>query len=435
MDIDFLLEAVKEDPQTYRDLARFARDNPKPKVNPLAARMAAEQARKDAHRGAAADSRDVKRVSDYDKVGGVTTLGDLAAKYDSVKTAKRNLALAVLKVERALSCQTEEGHDLNEKNIPAAVNKAVVGLQEALTKARTVGAVNSGVINYYKELIKDCKQNIDLEDEVERNSAVRDVVLNTKRFGLDKYINDSDSPVPKNTPVGPEKASWLANVHGENGKDSRDAKLKKADKEVEDASYAKMKEIASASERLRTAIRKGDLPEGSSIKDLIEKENKERAAEGKPTSQRYTNNFQSMASPERLKELNIFALKDRPVEGCDNVKALVKKWKENGKQPAGQIEIVYRPAKLPEGAAKYDVQTKPVVYIAGNYYSVPQNDLFTKAQNGIAMPEDKDGNPNPYIGYVRPYKVSQKDPKHADIRAKLKVHSSVVTEEKNFFEY
>ena len=73
MNIDFLLEAVKEDPQTYRDLAKFARDNPRPKTNPVVARFAAEQARKDAHKGAAADSRDIKRVSDYDKVGGITT--------------------------------------------------------------------------------------------------------------------------------------------------------------------------------------------------------------------------------------------------------------------------------------------------------------------------------------------------------------------------
>ena len=103
MNIDFLLEAVKEDPQTYRNLAKFARDNPSPKANPVVARFAAEQARKDAHKGAAADSRDVKRVSDYDKVGGITTIGDIAARYDKVKTLKRELALAVLKVERALA--------------------------------------------------------------------------------------------------------------------------------------------------------------------------------------------------------------------------------------------------------------------------------------------------------------------------------------------
>ena len=179
MNIDFLLEAVKEDPQTYRDLAKFARDNPRPKTNPVVARFAAEQARKDAHKGAAADSRDIKRVSDYDKVGGITTIGDIAARYDKVKKLKRELALAVLKVERALACQTADGHDMNEKNVPAAVNKAAEELLNKIKEVAAAKAVNSGALNYYRELVKDCKQNIDLEDEVERNSVVRDCLLYT----------------------------------------------------------------------------------------------------------------------------------------------------------------------------------------------------------------------------------------------------------------
>lgn len=432
MNIDLIFEAVKEDPQTYRDLARFAKDNPRPKANPVAARFAAEQARKDAHKGAAADSRDIKRVSDYDKVGGVTTIGDIAARYDKVKTLRRELALAVLKVERALACQTEDGHDMNEKNVPAAVNKAAGELLNKIKEVAAAKAVNSGALNYYRELVKDCKQNIDLEDEVERNSTVRDVVLNTKRFGLDKYIKDSDSPVPLNTPHGTDKAAWLANVHGENGEDKRDPKLKKADKEVEDASYAKMKEIASASERLRDKIRKGEEPEGTSIKQLIDKENAERKAKGETVSSRYTNTFQDMASKAKLEAVNIPTMTERPVEGCKNVKELVKKWTTEKKPQAGQIEIVFRGSRgnsQGNGVGAHNsnnAATKPVVYIGGNYYQVPQNDLFTTAKGGIALPN------SPYVGYT---KKAYKDKKHADIVNKLKVHASVVTEETNFFDY
>jgi len=432
MNIDLIFEAVKEDPQTYRDLAKFARENPRPKANPVAARFAAEQARKDAHKGAAADSRDIKRVSDYDKVGGVTTIGDIAARYDKVKTLRRELALAVLKVERALSCQTEDGHDMNEKNVPAAVNKAASELSNKIKEVAAAKAVNSGALNYYREFVKDCKQNIDLEDEVERNSTVRDVVLNTKRFGLDKYIKDSDSPVPLNTPHGTDKAAWLANVHGENGEDKRDPKLKKADKEVEDASYAKMKEIASASERLRDKIRKGEEPEGTSIKQLIDKENAERKAKGETVSSRYTNTFQDMASKAKLEAVNIPTMTERPVEGCKNVKELVKKWTTEKKPQAGQIEIVFRGSRgnsQGNGVGAHNsnnAATKPVVYIGGNYYQVPQNDLFTTAKGGIALPN------SPYVGYT---KKAYKDKKHADIVNKLKVHASVVTEETNFFDY
>ena len=150
MNIDFLLEAVKEDPQTYRDLAKFARDNPKPKANPVAAHFANEQARKDAHKGAAADSRNIRRVSDYDKVGGVTTIGDIAARYDLVKSSRREVALAVLNVERALSCQNEKGRDISEANVPAAVNKAVQELSTVLASAQKNKVLNSGAINYYK---------------------------------------------------------------------------------------------------------------------------------------------------------------------------------------------------------------------------------------------------------------------------------------------
>lgn len=432
MNIDFLLEAVKEDPQTYRDLAKFARDNPRPKTNPVVARFAAEQARKDAHKGAAADSRDIKRVSDYDKVGGITTIGDIAARYDKVKKLKRELALAVLKVERALACQTADGHDMNEKNVPAAVNKAADELSNKIKEVAAAKAVNSGALNYYRELVKDCKQNIDLEDEVERNSVVRDVVLNTKRFGLDKFIKSSDGPVPLNTPHGTDKAAWLANVHGENGEDKRDPKLQRSDYETEKNSYAKMKEIASASERLRDKIRKGEEPEGTSIKQLIDKENAERRAKGETVSSRYTNTFQDMASKTKLDAVNIPTMTERPVEGCKNVKELVKKWSAEKKPQAGQIEIVFRGSRgnsKGNGVGAHNsnnAATKPVVYIGGNYYQVPQNDLFTTAKGGIALPD------SPYVGYT---KKAYKDKKHADIVNKLKVQSSVVTEEVNFFDY
>ncbi len=432
MNIDFLLEAVKEDPQTYRDLAKFARDNPRPKTNPVVARFAAEQARKDAHKGAAADSRDIKRVSDYDKVGGITTIGDIAARYDKVKKLKRELALAVLKVERALACQTADGHDMNEKNVPTAVNKAAEELSNKIKEVAAAKAVNSGALNYYRELVKDCKQNIDLEDEVERNSVVRDVVLNTKRFGLDKFIKSSDGPVPLNTPHGTDKAAWLANVHGENGEDNRDPKLQRSDYETEKNSYAKMKEIASASERLRDKIRKGEEPEGTSIKQLIDKENAERRAKGETVSSRYTNTFQDMASKTKLDAVNIPTMKERPVEGCTNIKDLVKKWSAEKKPQAGQIEIVFRGSRgnsKGNGVGAHNSNnavTKPVVYISGNYYQVPQNDLFTTAKGGIALPD------SPYAGYT---KKAYKDKKHADIVNKLKVQSSVVTEEVNFFDY
>lgn len=436
MNIDFLLEAVREDPQTYRDLAKFAKDNPRPKVNPAAARFAAEQARKDAHKGAAADSRDVKRISDYDKVGKLTTIGEIAARYDKVKALKRELALAVLKVERALSCQNERGYDINEKNVPAAVNKAADELSSKIKEVAAAKAVNSGALNYYRELVKDCKQNIDLEDEVERNSIVRDVVLNTKRFGLDKFIKSSDSPVPLNTPHGTDKAAWLANVHGENGEDKRDSKLRRSDYETERNSYAKMKKIASASERLRNKIRKGEEPEGTSIRQMIDKENAERKANGEAVSSRYTNTFQDMASKAKLEELNIPTMKERPVEGCTNVKDLVKKWATEKKPQAGQIDIIFRGARgnnQDNNHAYYsnNTITKPIVVINGDYYQVPQNDLFTKARDGIALDD------SPYLGYVkRSYKNKKGlDSKHKELLDKIKIHTSVVTEEVNFFDY
>jgi len=433
MNIDLIFEVAKEDPQTYRDLAKFAKDNPKPKTNPLAARMAAEQARKDAHRGAAADSRDIKRVSDYDKVGGVTTIGDVAKRYDQVKTLRREVALAVLKLERALSCQNERGHDISESNVPAAVKTAADNLAKKLQEVSAAKALNSGAINYYREAVKDCNNgNIDLEDDVERNSAVRDIVLNTKRFGLDKYIKDSDSPVPLNTPHGADKAAWLANIHGENGKDNRDEKLKKLDKDVENNSYAKMKEIASASERLREKIRKGEVPEGTSLRAFIDMENKERRDKGQAVSSRYTNTFQNMASKAKLEELNIPTMKDRPVEGCTNVKDLVKKWAAEKKPQSGQIELVFRGSRgnsQGNGVGAHNssnAATKPVICINGNYYQVPQNDLYTTAKGGIAVPT------SPYAGYT---KKAYKDKKHFDIVSKLKVHTSVVTEDVNFFDY
>jgi hypothetical protein len=437
MDIDFLLEAVKEDPQTYRDLAKFARDNPRPKTNPLAARMAAEQARKDAHRGAAADSRDIKRVSDYDKVGAITTIGDIAARYDKVKTLRRELALAVLKLERALSCQTERGHDMNEKNVPTAVKAAADDLSKKLTEVQTAKVVSSGAINYYKEIVKDCRTgNIDLEDEVERNSAVRDIILNTKRFGLDKFIKSSDNPVPLNTPHGADKAAWLENIHAENGKDDRDENTKKLHKDTENNSYAKMKEIASASERLREKIRKGEVPEGTSIKQLIDKENAERKAKGETVSSRYTNTFQNMASKAKLEELNIPTLDERPVEGCKSVKELVKKWAAEKKPQAGQIDIIFRGARGNNQDNNHayhnnNTVTKPIVVINGNYYQVPQNDLFTTKQGGIALDD------SPYVGYTkRSYKNKKElDPKHKELLNKIKIHTSVVTEEINFFDY
>lgn len=436
MNIDLFFEAVKEDPQTYRDLAKFARDNPRPKTNPVVARFAAEQARKDAHKGAAADSRDIKRVSDYDKVGGITTIGDIAARYDKVKKLKRELALAVLKVERALACQTADGHDMNEKNVPTAVNKAADELSNKIKEVAEAKAVNSGALNYYRELVKDCKQNIDLEDEVERNSVVRDVVLNTKRFELDKFINSSDGPVPLNTPHGTDKAAWLANVHGENGEDKRDPKLQRSDYETEKNSYAKMKEIASASERLRDKIRKGEEPEGTSIRQLIDKENAERRAKGETVSSRYTNTFQDMASKAKLEKLSIPTMKERPVEGCTNVKDLVKKWAAEKKPQAGQIDIIFRGARGNNQDNNHayhsnNTITKPIVVIDGNYYQVPQNDLFTKAQGGIALDD------SPYLGYTkRSYKNKKGlDPKHKELLDKIKIHTSVVTEEINFFDY
>lgn len=437
MNIDLIFEVAKEDPQTYRDLAKFARDNPKPKTNPLVARMAAEQARKDAHRGAAADSRDVKRVSDYDKVGGTTTIGDIAKRYDQVKTLRREVALEVLKLERALSCQNEKGRDISESNVSATVKTAADDLAKKLQEVSVAKALNSGAINYYKETVKDCKNgNIDLEDDVERNSAVRDIVLNTKRFGLDKYIKDSDSPVPLNTPHGADKAAWLDNIHSENGKDDRDEKTKKLHKDVENNSYAKMKEIASASERLREKIRKGEIPEGTSLRAFIDMENKERRDKGQAVSTRYTNTFQNMASKAKLEELNIPTMRDRPVEGCTNVKDLVKKWAAEKKPQSGQIDIIFRGARGNNQDNNHayhnnNTVTKPIVVINGNYYQVPQNDLFTASKGGIAL----DG--SPYIGYTkRSYKDKKGlDPRHKELLAKIKVHTSVVTEDVNFFDY
>ena len=139
-----------------------------------------------------------------------------------------------------------------------------------------------------------------------------------------------------------------------------------------------------------------------------------------------------MASKTKLDAVNIPTMTERPVEGCKNVKDLVKKWAAEKKPQAGQIEIVFRGSRgnsKGNGVGAHNSNnavTKPVVYIGGNYYQVPQNDLFTTAKGGIALPD------SPYAGYT---KKAYKDKKHADIVNKLKVQSSVVTEEVNFFDY
>ena len=105
-------------------------------------------------------------------------------------------------------------------------------------------------------------------------------------------------------------------------------------------------------------------------------------------------------------------MSEEPVEGCKNVKELVKLWASNKVPMEGQIEIVSR-----EGNG-LGVIGKPIVYIKGKYYQVPRNDLFTNAKGGIATAASE------YKGYT---KVATSDPRHDKIREALK-NASVVTE-------
>lgn len=453
-DIDLVLEAAKEDPQTYRDLSKFARENPAPARD----RNAEEQARRDANKGSAMDARDVKRVNDYAKVGGVTTMGDLAAKYEQRRTAARALAMATAKVERALGYQNEKGDDINVKNARATLDKSLAELLDATKKASSCGILNASQSGSMKEFIKDCRE-LDVDDDVEMNSKLRELISDTNRWkipmltktgekmvSIASLVPDSSRPQPLNTPFGSEKAAWLANQHASFGDDKRSETLKKIDQAAEEKSYKKMKDISYASQELRDGIRSGKIPEGTTLKSYLERKAAKAEQYAKdndePVNPKNTNALQALSTKERLSALHIPTMEERPVEGCTNVKALVRKWASEHKQPAGQIEIVYGARHNNEADHKNVVVTKPVIWISGNYYQVPKNDLFTTAKNGIAMDNDKDGKPNPYKGYVKGVKQIDKK-KHGDIIAKLKgmTNASVDTEEDTveeavtYFEY
>lgn len=440
-DIDMILEAAKEDPQTYRDLNNFVKTHG---VNIPRDRAAEDQARKDANRGSAMDARDVKRVNDYAKVGGVTTMGDLAAKYEERRVSARELAMAAAKVERTLGYQNDKGDDINVKNARTHLDKALAELLSATQRASRAGILNGSQSGSLKEFIKDCKE-LDTDDEVEMNSKLRELISDTNRWkvpmltktgekmvSIASLVPNSSRPQPLNTPMGPERAAWLANSRANNGEDNRSPTLQRLDSETEEKSYRKMKDISYASQELRDGIRSGKIPEGTTLKSYLERKaeraQKNADANDEPVNPKHTNALQALSTKEKLAELHIPTMNDRPVEGCTNVKALVRKWESEHKQPAGQIEIVYRPAKRADGAGKNEVQTKPIIWIAGNYYQVPQNDLFTSAKGGIATKE------SPYRGYTKGVKDIDKK-KHGDIISKLKIHTSVVTESANYFEY
>lgn len=451
-DIDLILEAAKEDPQTYRDLSKFARENPAPKASAEEKRAAYEQARADATKGAARDARDTKRVSDYAKVGGATTMGDLAAKYEERRVSARELAMAAAKVERTLGYQNDKGDDINTRNARAHLDKALSELLSATQRASRAGILNGSQSGSLKEFIKDCRE-LDTDDEVEMNSKLRELISDTNRWkipmltktgekmvSIASLVPDSSRPQPLNTPMNSERAAWLANSHANNGEDKRSPTLQRLDNETEEKSYKKMKDISYASQELRDGIRSGKIPEGTTLKSYLERKAARAEQYAKdndePVNPKNTNALQALSTKERLSELHIPTMEERPVEGCTNVKALVRKWATEHKQPAGQIEIVYGARKNNEADHKNVVITKPVIWIAGNYYQVPKNDLFTTAKNGIAMDLDKDGKPNPYKGYVKGVKQIDKK-KHGDIIAKIKgiAKASVVTESTNYFEY
>lgn len=451
-DIDLILEAAKEDPQTYRDLSKFARENPAPKASAEEKRAAYEQARADATKGAARDARDTKRVSDYAKVGGATTMGDLAAKYEERRVSARELAMAAAKVERTLGYQNDKGDDINTRNARAHLDKALSELLSATQRASKAGILNGSQSGSLKEFIKDCRE-LDTDDEVEMNSKLRELISDTNRWkvpmltktgeklvSIASLVPDSSRPQPLNTPMGPERAAWLANSHANNSEDKRSPTLQRLDNETEEKSYRKMKDISYASQELRDGIRSGKIPEGTTLKSYLERKAARAEQYAKdndePVNPKNTNALQALSTKERLASLHIPTMDDRPVEGCTNVKALVRKWASEHKQPAGQIEIVWGARHNNREDTKNVVVTKPVIWIAGNYYQVPKNDLFTTAKNGIAMDSDKDGNPNPYKGYVKGVKQIDKK-KHGDIIAKLKAmaNASVVTESTNYFEY
>lgn len=428
--IDLLMEAIADDRNTYREVSNFLKNNKvkiddenktEKEIEDFYAQLRAQAANKP---GNVADARNVKRVSDDARIGKLTTLGDIAARYEAAKDSKATIALACLNVERALQLQNDKGRDINAANLKPNFMKALSGLYGAIESGKKTGALNSTQYNILREYIKDCKTQLDLNDETERMQYTRDLVQNMARWGLGKYINKKELVTPENTPTGPARAAWLANTHAHENIDHRSVELKKSDKDMENKSYGDMKMIADKSEKLRKLIRSGKVPEGTTIADLIKYDNEKIAAKDGKVPVKNQNLTQAIATKAKLNELHIPTMADRPVEGCKNVKELVKKWKSEGKQPAGQIEIAYRPAKKADGAGVNEVQTKPIVYIFGNYYQVPQNDLFTSAKGGIAVSDSE------FVGYT---KKNYNDPKHADLRAKLKVRNASVDTE--YFNY
>lgn len=365
-DIDMILEATKEDPRTYRDLNNY----------------------------------EEKRVS------------------------ARELAMAATKVERALGYQDDKGRDINVKNARTHLDKALAELLSATQRASRAGVINESQSGSLKEFIKDCKE-LDTDDAEEMLSKLREIISNTNRWkvpmltkagekmvSIASLVPNSSRPQPFNTTTGPERAAWIANSRGRNNADKRTLSAKIIDSKTEEKSYEKIKKVSQASQELRDGIRSGKIPEGTTLKSYLEKK------EANTETPKNVNNLQALSTISKLEKLHIPTLREKPIEGCGSVKELVKKWSKDGVKPNGQIEIVHTGST---GGSNTVVITKSVVWIAGNYYQVPKNDLVTKAKGGIAVKD------SPYKGYTKSVKEIDKK-KHEDMIAKLQAGSRLTEE-------
>lgn len=236
---------------------------------------------------------------------------------------------------------------------------------------------------------------------------IGDLQTQLRRSGLGAEMNELSKKMPPaaNDVKGPARRAWIANHTDDiraREKITRDQRI--ANQTTEKKSYLEMKAKADEVDKARKAKIEGKEAEKTSA-----------AGTGK-----YTSGIDA-ASQQHLKDLNIPTLTDSPVEGCKNVKLLAKKWKSEGKKPNGQIVLVYRASDHANTAIN-----KPIVFIAGKYYQVPKNDLFTAAKGGIAVDPE-------FSGYVD--RTGVKNPKFDDFRRSLASRSVVTEGVKNWFNY
>ena len=375
-------------------------------------------------------------------LGGRNSIGNVL-NYKAIKTeGKREIAVAAFNLMCALRFYDGEklmkgagtvGSTIADGERPALFKKRLDEFKSVLDKWEKRGSLESNKraspvhvlsqegFNALRDFIddgeflitndfgRDANRDGDEEnhDSREVQNYIMDLIVQMRRSGLGAEVEWVSKKLPPvaNDVRGPARKAWIANHTDDiRAREKITKEQRIANQTTEKNSYKEIKAKADEIDKARKAKIEGKEVEKTSA-----------AGTGK-----YTSGIDA-ASQQHLKDLNIPTLSDSPVEGCKNVKLLAKKWKSEGKQPNGQIVLVYRASDHANTSIN-----KPIVFIAGKYYQVPKNDLFTAAKGGIAVDPE-------YSGYVD--RTGIKNPKFDDFRRSLASRSVVTEDVKNWFNY